>query len=415
MNVICIVGLQWGDEGKGKIVDALSENAKHVARFQGGHNAGHTIIQNSQKIILHLLPSGVLRKNVSCYIGDGVVISTTALLNEIEMVEKITKTLKGRLFISRSASLILPHHVMLDKHRESKDKPIGTTLRGIGPAHEDKIARRAIRIYDLYNKTGKNKIIDNVKYYSKILKKNINTQQILNELNMHAKKIKPYLCDDIGIRLSKAATNKDAIILEGAQGVMLDIQQGTYPFVTSSQCIPSATAGGLGVELFPSIYGITKAYATRVGEGPFPTELKDSNGIMLGDTGDEIGATTGRKRRCGWIDIPMIKHAILVSGCKNIVMTKLDVLDNFDKIGICTGYKLNNKNINYMPHDPEDLDKCQPIYEYFKGWQKNTGKIKKYENLPTQAKKYIKKIEKLIGLKIKIISNGPERNQIIKR
>ena len=413
VSAVCIVGLQWGDEGKGKIVDRLAATARHVVRFQGGHNAGHTLLCGGKKIALHLLPSGVMRPKVSCHIGGGVVVSPPALLDEIKTVQKNAGSLRGRLFVSDTAALVLPYHVMLDKHRESGVRALGTTLLGIGPAHEDKVARRAVRVYDLYNGEGEDKVADNVAHYSQLLGKRLDAKKIWAVLRQQATKLRPYVCEEMGAVLSAAHARGDNVLLEGAQGVMLDIEQGTYPYTTSAQCLPAAAAGGIGADLSPTVLGIAKAYATRVGHGPFPTELSDSTGKSLARIGGEVGATTGRGRRCGWLDIPMLKRAMLVSGCKRLVLTKLDVLDSWEEIGLCTGYKLNKKTVLLPPADPSALSRCRPVYEYWQGWKKSTVGIKKYNDLPPAARRYVRRIAELTGATIDMISTGPAREEII--
>lgn len=413
MSTICVVGLQWGDEGKGKIVDRLAATARHVVRFQGGHNAGHTLLCSGKKVALHLLPSGIMRPKVSCYIGGGVVVSPPALLDEIKSVQKHSGNLRGRLFVSDTAALVLPYHVLLDKHRESGAGALGTTLRGIGPAHEDKTARRAVRIYDLYNGEGEDKIAHNVEHYSKLLGKHLDVKKIWNELRQQSTKLRPYICEDMGAVLSTAHARGDNILLEGAQGVMLDIEQGTYPYTTSAQCLPAAAAGGIGADLSPTVLGIAKAYATRVGRGPFPTELDNAIGKSIAQVGGEVGATTGRGRRCGWLDIPMLRRAMLVSGCARLILTKLDVFDDWDEIALCTGYKLEKKTVSLPPADPSALSRCRPVYEYWPGWKKSIVGIKKYNDLPSAARRYVRRIAELTGAEIDIISTGPAREEII--
>ena len=414
MSTLTVVGLQWGDEGKGKVVDLLAANAAHVARFQGGHNAGHTLVVNGRKVALHLLPSGILHPNAQCYIGTGVVVSPAALLEEINILTNDNISLEGRLLVSDAASLVLDYHVMLDKQRESHKHSIGTTLRGIGPAHEDKIARRAIRLYDLYNGSLKDKLAVNADLYSSWLDKKIDVAILYDDLQQQAEQLKPLICQDIAPRLANAAKRGDNILLEGAQAVMLDIEQGTYPFTTSAQCLPSAAASGLGVSLSSSILGVSKVYATRVGNGLFPTELLNPIGQLLGKHGGEFGATTGRQRRCGWIDIPMLRHALLVSGVSNIALTKLDVFDVLDNIAICVNYECDGKILHYPPLDPIMLAKCKPIYETFSGWMPHrVADITDFSQLPDAAKNYINRISELTNTSVDIISTGAKRESTI--
>ena len=414
-GAVCVAGLQWGDEGKGKIVDWLAASARHVARFQGGHNAGHTLVANGKKTALHLLPSGVLHKKARCYIGGGVVVSPGALLEEIAEFQK-NGVLRGRLFVSAAAALVLPYHVLLDKQSESGKNNIGTTLRGIGPAHEDKTARRALRIYDLYNGAGREKLTAAAALYSRRLQTKINAQTMWAELQKQAAKLRPYICEDIGARLAAARARGENILLEGAQGIMLDIEQGTYPYTTSAQCLPAAAAGGIGAELSPEILGVSKAYATRVGNGPFPTELQNGAGALLAKNGEEFGATTGRPRRCGWLDIPMLRHALLVSGCKRIALTKLDVLDCLEEIPVCVNYISAGKKVLTPPADPLALSRCRPVYETQQGWKgKSTAGIREYSQLPAAARRYIKRISDLLAVKVDIISTGAARESAVVR
>ena len=416
MSALLIVGLQWGDEGKGKLVDWLASSAAHVARFQGGHNAGHTLWTGGKKTVLHLLPSGILHPGAKCYIGDGVVISPSAILAEMEEAVASGASLQGRLLISSAASLVLPYHQALDQQREQCKDNLGTTQRGIGPAHEDKTARRAIRIYDLYNGAGEQKLADNVKLYSQLLASKLDFKSMWQELQSQAARLRPMICDDIGLRLSAAHDNGENILLEGAQAIMLDIEQGTYPYVTSARCLPSAAAGGLGVELFPDILGVSKAYSTRVGNGPFPTEQTGDIGKRLAATGREFGATTGRNRRCGWLDIPMLRRALLSSGCKTIALTKLDVLDGLDEIPICTSYELNGRQVTFPPADPLALSQCRPQYETMPGWPgETTANLTDEAQLPKSARNYIDRISVLTGAEIAVISTGPARESAIVR
>ncbi|MGI9298420.1 MAG: adenylosuccinate synthase [Gammaproteobacteria bacterium] len=417
MTALAVVGLQWGDEGKGKIVDYLAGGAMHVARFQGGHNAGHTLVVNGEKTALHLLPSGVLHPGAKCYIGGGVVVSPAAFLEETATLAAKGIALRGRLFVADSAALVLPHHVLLDRRRETGANTIGTTLLGIGPAHEDKTARRAIRIYDLYNGEGREKLQNNIALYSEWLGETLDADAVWEDLRRRAAELRPFVCGDIGARLAAARARGETVLLEGAQAVMLDIEQGTYPFVTSAQCLPAAAAGGLGAELSPAVLGVSKAYATRVGNGPFPTELRDDDaGRRLSRVGEEFGATTGRCRRCGWLDIPMLRHAILVGGCRRLALTKLDVLDDFDEIPLCVNYDLDGAIVASPPADPCALARCRPIYETLPGWRgRRAAGIRDDSQLPPAARRYIGRIEELTGASAEVISTGAARDDTIVR
>tara|TARA_B100000427_G_scaffold51472_1_gene39418 strand:- start:672 stop:1958 length:1287 start_codon:yes stop_codon:yes gene_type:complete len=421
MTNVTVVGTQWGDEGKGKIVDWLSERADVVARFQGGHNAGHTIVLNKKVYKLSLLPSGIIRKKISI-IGNGVVIDPWALINEINKIEsqglKITSEL---LKISNKASLILPYHQELDLLRENAkgNNKIGTTGRGIGPAYEDKVGRRAIRVCDLFNKNSREKQLKAAITHHNIIlrglnKKTIRKTSINKMLDKIAPILKPFVTNTMELIISSNNKNKN-ILFEGAQGSMLDIDHGTYPFVTSSNTVSSqsATGSGIGPSLIHNVLGITKAYTTRVGNGPFPSELNNKTGELLGKIGHEFGVVTGRKRRCGWFDAVIVNYTVKLSGINGIALTKLDVLDTFKEIKICVGYKINKTIIKTVPDSYTDMEKIKPIYETLKGWQKSTQKCKSFSELPINAKKYIKRIEKLIECPVSMISTSPERNDTI--
>ena len=421
MTNVTVVGTQWGDEGKGKIVDWLSERADVVARFQGGHNAGHTIVLNKKVYKLSLLPSGIIRKKISI-IGNGVVIDPWALINEINKIEsqglKITSKL---LKISNKASLILPYHQELDLLRENAkgNNKIGTTGRGIGPAYEDKVGRRAIRVCDLFNKNSREKQLKAAITHHNIIlrglnKKTIRKTSINKMLDKIAPILKPFVTNTMELIISSNNKNKN-ILFEGAQGSMLDIDHGTYPFVTSSNTVSSqsATGSGIGPSLIHNVLGITKAYTTRVGNGPFPSELNNKTGELLGKIGHEFGVVTGRKRRCGWFDAVIVNYTVKLSGINGIALTKLDVLDTFKEIKICVGYKINKTKIKTVPESYTDMEKIKPIYETLKGWQKSTQKCKSFSELPINAKKYIKRIEKLIKCPVSMISTSPERNDTI--
>lgn len=404
-NSIAILGAQWGDEGKGKIVDLLTEKCDAVIRFQGGHNAGHTLVVDGKTTILHLIPSGILHDKVKCIIGNGVVLSLEALSEEIEILKKNNINVKDRLLISDGCPLILPIHVELDKARENKKGKgkIGTTGRGIGPAYEDKISRRGIRLGDLSNKnTLLEKVSEILDYHNFILKnyyscstysKNEVYESLLTYYDIYNQFIV-----DVPEYIDKAFKENKKIVFEGAQGTLLDIDHGTYPFVTSSNTTVGGifTGSGVSPKNLNYILAIVKAYTTRVGSGPFVTELFDSDGKLLSERGHEFGATTGRERRCGWLDLVALKRSIIINGFTGICLTKIDVLDKFKEIKVCVEYKNNN-----------------PIYKSFDGWMEDISRIKKYEDLPANTKIYIKEIEKYLGVPIDIISNGPGRDQNI--
>ncbi|MBH88295.1 MAG: adenylosuccinate synthase [Pelagibacterales bacterium] len=421
MTNVTVVGTQWGDEGKGKIVDWLSERADIVARFQGGHNAGHTIVLNKKVYKLSLLPSGIIRKKTSI-IGNGVVIDPYALIDEIKKIENQGLKITPRLLkISNKANLILPYHQELDLLRENAkgNNKIGTTGRGIGPAYEDKVGRRAIRVCDLFNKESREKQLKTALTHHNIILKGLNKKPIskakINKmLDKFSLFLKPFVFNTMELIISADKKNKN-ILFEGAQGSMLDIDHGTYPFVTSSNTVSSQSASGSGIgpSLINNVLGITKAYTTRVGNGPFPSELNNKTGQLLGQIGHEFGVVTGRKRRCGWFDAVIVNYTVKLSGINGIALTKLDVLDTFKEIKICVGYKINNKIINTVPESYTDMEKIKPIYETLKGWQKSTQKCKTFSELPSNAKKYIKRIEKLIDCPVSMVSTSPERDDTI--
>ena len=402
---IAILGAQWGDEGKGKIVDLLMEKSDAVVRFQGGHNAGHTLVVDNKTTILHLIPSGILHSDVQCIIGNGVVLSLDALTEEIEILKKNNIDVKGRLFISDKCPLILPIHIALDQARELKKgkEKIGTTGRGIGPAYEDKISRRGIRLGDLANERSLyEKLKELLEYHNYILEnyynaKTFNHDKIFEELLTYYQSYEQYIID-APLFIDKLFLNGKRLVFEGAQGSLLDIDHGTYPFVTSSNTTIGGifTGSGISPKRVDYILAIVKAYTTRVGSGPFTTELFDENGKILSDRGHEFGATTGRERRCGWLDLVALKRSIIINGFTGICLTKLDVLDTLPKIKVCVEYE-NNK----------------PKYKEYKGWQKSISGIKKYSDLPENAKIYIQDIEEYLGIPIDIISNGPGREENI--
>ena len=422
MKNIVVVGSQWGDEGKGKIVDWLSEQADVVIRFQGGHNAGHTLVIDGVTYKLRLLPSGIVRRNKISIIGNGVVIDPWALLDEIkEIKEKGIDVNTDNFMISEAANLILPFHREMDEIREDaagKSK-IGTTRRGIGPAYEDKVGRRSIRVMDLRSKKNLEKRLETVLLHHNAIRKGLGKKIFeKNKLLKDLLKIAPEILKfskPVWLKISQFKKQKKKILFEGAQGVLLDVDHGTYPFVTSSNTVASsaATGTGCGPNSINYVLGITKAYTTRVGEGPFPTELKDQVGDLLGTRGKEFGTVTSRKRRCGWFDGVLVRQTIKISGIDGIALTKLDVLDELDKIKICVEYDLNGKKIDYLPAAVEDQMKIKPIYKVFDGWKTSTNGIKNIKDLPENAKKYIFAIEDFVGAKISSISTSPERDDTI--
>ena len=415
-----VVGAQWGDEGKGKIVDLLSEKVDIVARYQGGANAGHTVVRNKKTFIFHQIPSGILHKNVTCVIGNGVVLDPEELINEIDELKLLGVELEGRLLISQNAHVIMPYHKLLDKIYESGVRKIGTTCRGIGPAYVDKYARTGIKVYDfLEASTLEEKIRRNVEEKNLILKKvfdtdGINADEVVEKYKSFALKIKPFIADTT-FYLNEAVRSGKKILLEGAQGALLDIDHGTYPFVTSSNSTAGGATTGLGIppSKINKVIGVTKAYTTRVGEGPFPTELKNETGERIRKIGGEYGATTGRPRRCGWLDIVSLKYSIMINGIDELALTKLDVFDEFPEIKICVEYEINGKKIDRFPSNPKILEKVKPVYVTLKGWKKKTSGVTEYEKLPQEAKNFVETIENLTGVKVGIISTGAEREEVI--
>ena len=423
-NVV-VIGTQWGDEGKGKIVDWLTDRAQGVVRFQGGHNAGHTLVVNGKKTVLHLIPSGILRENVTCYIGNGVVLAPDALLEEIDMLAAAGVDISGRLKISEATPLILPHHVALDKAREIAKGAgkIGTTGRGIGPAYEDKVARRAIRVQDLFHRERFAAKLGEVLDHHNFMLKNyfkadiVDFNKTLDETMRMAERIKP-LVADVPRALYEANKSGDNLLFEGAQGTLLDIDHGTYPFVTSSNCTAggASTGTGMGPASMHYVLGITKAYTTRVGSGPFPTELFDDVGRYLGEKGHEFGATTGRARRCGWFDAAALKRSIQINGISGLCVTKLDVLDGLETLRICVGYKIDGQISDILPVGAEMLSNCEPIYEELPGWKDSTVGVKTVDGLPASARTYLDRMQALCEVPIDIISTGPDREEtIVKR
>ena len=422
MKNVVVVGSQWGDEGKGKIVDWLSEQADVVIRFQGGHNAGHTLVIDGVTYKLRLLPSGIVRKNKISIIGNGVVVDPWALIDEIkEIGSKGVNIDENNLIISEAANLILPFHREMDEIREDaagKSK-IGTTRRGIGPAYEDKVGRRSIRVMDLRSEKNLNQRLESVLLHHNAIRKGLGKKLFeKDQLKEDLLKIAPDILrfsQPVWLKIDQFKKQKKKILFEGAQGILLDVDHGTYPFVTSSNTVASnaATGTGCGINSINYVLGITKAYTTRVGEGPFPTELKDNIGELLGTRGKEFGTVTSRKRRCGWFDGVLVRQTIKISGIDGIALTKLDVLDELDEIKICIQYELDGKKINYLPAAVEDQLKIKPIYKTFPGWKKSTSGIKNIELLPENAKNYIYAVEDFIGTKISSISTSPEREDTI--
>ena len=422
MRNVVVVGSQWGDEGKGKIVDWLSSEADVVIRFQGGHNAGHTLVIDGITYKLRLLPSGIVRKNKISIIGNGVVVDPWALLEEIkEIKSKGVEVSEKNLILSEAANLILPFHREMDEIREDTagKAKIGTTRRGIGPAYEDKVGRRSIRVMDLISEENLNHRLETVLMHHNAIRKGLGKEifqkdKLKKELLKIAPEILKY-SQPVWKKIDEFKQQKKKILFEGAQGILLDVDHGTYPFVTSSNTVASsaATGSGCGPNSINYVLGITKAYTTRVGEGPFPTELTDSIGEQLGQKGKEFGTVTSRKRRCGWFDGVLVRQTIKISGIDGIALTKLDVLDELDEIKICVAYQLDGKKIDYLPAAVDDQLKVTPIYKTFKGWKSSTKGIKKFKDLPINAKNYVSELGKFIETKISSISTSPERNDTI--
>ncbi|MBP8976592.1 MAG: adenylosuccinate synthase [Bacteroidetes bacterium] len=426
MSVHIIVGAQWGDEGKGKIVDHLSENVDIVARYQGGANAGHTVVipgksgKPDTEYVLHLIPSGIFHSHVTCVIGNGVVLDPVALMSEIGQLKKSGITVEGRLFISHNAHLIMPYHKYLDTAREQGSEKIGTTGRGIGPAYIDKYMRTGIRVVDLLDRDilckklkrnieASNELLSKV-YHTKIL----DVDAIIQEYLDFDKKIDPYVKDTSAF-LNDALKKKKVILAEGAQGALLDVDFGTYPYVTSSNPTSGGACTGLGIPptAVTSIIGVVKAYSTRVGNGPFPTEQENETGEFLRTKGGEYGSTTGRPRRCGWLDLFSLQYSVRVNGIEKIAVTKLDVLDEFDELKVCVGYKIGNKKITHFPTDSQRLEQVEPVYRTFKGWKTQTSDVRSYSKLPKEAKQYLEALSKMIGAKLWMVSVGARRDQTL--
>jgi len=418
MSVTVLVGSQWGDEGKGKIVDILSEKFDFVARYQGGANAGHTVEIGEKQYILHLIPSGILRDGVKCVIGNGVVIDPQALLDEIKILEDNGIKVEGRLFISHNAHLIMPYHKLFDSISESGKNKIGTTGRGIGPCYIDKFDRKGIRIVDLLNRDVlEKKLRQNVDEKNILLKKlygdkGFDIEEIIKEYISFDEAIDSYVTD-VPLMLNNAIKEGKNILLEGAQGTLLDVDHGTYPFVTSSNPTSGGACTGSGIppNKIDNVFGIVKAYTTRVGNGPFPTELTDEAGEKLRQEGAEFGATTGRPRRCGWFDAFLVRYSAMINGIDAVAVTKLDVLSIFEKIKVCVGYKLNEKLLKSFPSDVDRLSSVTPVYETVDGWMEDISECKSYNELPPKTKEYLEFISDQANIKIEIVSVGPKRRQ----
>ena len=420
-NVV-VIGTQWGDEGKGKVVDLLTDRAAAVARFQGGHNAGHTLVIDGETTVLHLIPSGILRENVLCLIGNGVVLSPSALLEELEMLDKAGVTARERLRISESCPLILPYHIALDQARELArgKKAIGTTGRGIGPAYEDKVSRRGLRLGELMDPAHFTERLREVMEYHNFALQHyfkadpVDYQQVLDEALAQGEQIAPMVADIPGLLHQMRRAGKD-IMFEGAQGALLDIDHGTYPYVTSSTTTAGGAASGSGVgpRHLDYVLGIVKAYTTRVGAGPFPTELFDDVGNHLGEKGHEFGATTGRQRRCGWLDTVALRRSLDINSVTGMCITKLDVLDGLETLKLAVSYTLNGEQIEEPPAGADLIEQCEPVYIEMPGWSDSTVGVRNHDDLPAAAKDYLKKIEELTGTPIAIISTGPDRAETI--
>jgi adenylosuccinate synthase len=419
---IVVIGTQWGDEGKGKIVDWLAESARGVVRFQGGHNAGHTLWVNGKKTILRLIPSGIMHPSVTCYIGNGVVLSPEALLKEISELEAAGLDVRSRLKISEACPLILPYHVALDQAREARrgDAKIGTTGRGIGPAYEDKVARRALRVQDLFDPEGFRAKVDEVlDLHNFVLTKYlgaqaISAQEVVDQAMALAPAIAPMVAD-VSSLLYMAQQAGENLLFEGAQGALLDVDHGTYPYVTSSNCVAGAAAAGAGVgpQSLNYVLGITKAYATRVGSGPFPTELLDETGLQLATVGKEFGSVTGRPRRCGWFDGAALKRSVRLNGISGLCITKLDVLDGLPVLKMGVGYELDGKTCDVLPYGAAAVARAKPILEEMPGWTESTVGVTDFDKLPANAQRYLQRLSEVCGIPIDMVSTGPDRNETI--
>ena len=420
-NVV-VIGTQWGDEGKGKIVDWLTDEVAAVVRFQGGHNAGHTLVVNGKKTVLRLIPSGILHPQVTCYIGNGVVLSPEALLQEIDELNIAGIDPMSRLRISEACPLILPHHVAVDQARERAlgSGKIGTTGRGVGPCYEDKVARRAIRLHDLYFPSRfKEKLIGVLDYHNFVLKHylkadTVSLESVFDATLKMGERLKPMIAD-VSADLNRLMAEGKSLLFEGAQAALLDVDHGTYPYVTSSNCLAGQASAGAGVgpQALNYVLGITKAYATRVGSGPFPTELENDIGERLRKRGNEFGSVTGRPRRCGWFDAAALKRAAQINGLSGLCITKLDVLDGLDTLRICTGYKVDGQITDILPYGADNIARCEPIFEDHAGWSESTYGVKAWDGLPKAAQTYLKRIEALVGTPIDLVSTGPDRDETV--
>ncbi len=424
VHTFAVIGGQWGDEGKGKVVDCLSSNSDAVVRFQGGHNAGHTLVAAGEKVIVHLIPAGILHPQVTAFIGNGVVLSIDALRREIASIPKQVENVAGRLRISEDCALLLPTHAALDQAREKAKgkKAIGTTSRGIGPAYEDKIARRGLKLHDLSNASRmRDKATELIDYHNFLLDKYCHAEpfdrvEAVAKLEAAREWIMPMMADVVS-EVSGMIEQGKKVLFEGAQGVMLDIDHGTFPFVTSSNTGAGAIVTGAGIALskVQHIVAITKAYTTRVGAGPFPTELHDQTGKHIAARGAEFGATTGRPRRCGWLDAVLLRRANAINGFHGLCITKLDVLDQLETICICYAYRFEGQTVTELSSNAKNLERCEPVYEEVPGWLESTHGVTQYEKLPSRARYFIERVEKLIGIPVDIVSTGPDRSHIIYR
>jgi adenylosuccinate synthase len=416
-NVV-IIGTQWGDEGKGKVVDWLTERAEGVVRFQGGHNAGHTLVINGRRQVLRLIPSGMLRPGVRCFIGNGVVLSPQALLQEIDELEAAGVEVSSRLRISGACALILPYHVALDRAREARrgDAKIGTTGRGIGPAYEDKVARRAVRLDDLFRpERFRSRVSEALELHNFVLERFLGAEpldpvQVADEMLVLADRLRPMVAD-VPAELSAVMAADRSLLFEGAQGALLDVDHGTYPYVTSSNCVAGAAAAGAGVPpgALHYVMGIVKAYTTRVGAGPFPTELTDAVGEHLARVGKEFGSVTGRQRRCGWFDGPALRRSIMLNGIGGLAVMKLDVLDGLETVRLCTAYRRGDQTMDQLPAGADAVAECQPVYEDMPGWQTSTVGVREWAQLPANARRYLERLSELAGVPIDMVSTGPDR------
>jgi len=417
-----LVGAQWGDEGKGKIIDVLTNEIDVVVRYQGGNNAGHTVKIGDDKYVLHLIPSGILHPGKMCVIGNGVVVDPVALLKEMDELEAKGAKMAGQLFVSDRAHVVFPYHRALDAGREAKvrsEQKIGTTKRGIGPTYCDKASRQGLRMTDLLDPIFPELLGQRIDEANGVIKaiggEVVDKKQVVAEYAEVARRLAPYITDTVTL-LNKAVNEGKSVLFEGAQGTMLDIDFGTYPFVTSSSATSGGACTGTGIppHRIDRVIGVIKAYTTRVGEGPFPTELKDEIGALLGREGNEFGATTGRPRRCGWFDAVIARHAVMINGIDFLAMTKLDVMDKLEKIKICVAYECDGKKYTAIPANIRILEKCRPVYEEMKGWNTSTKEITKYDNLPEKAKAYVNRLCELTGAKLGILSVGPKRESTLR-